>query len=191
MEKIIFDYNCYYGISDLEKDLKNDKAYLNDILNRYNVSSSKDLDLCNVLQDNTELSLNNLEKLFDVKLNNDIILFGNLKRWNGSFSAYKLLDNYLDSILNNGCDCFVLTADSTNVNIELHDHDGVSYLTFRKFKKGVSEEQKENFIEKIYTNELTKKDIYHYTNSILPYVNDILGGFTVNKNTLKAYELDK
>ena len=39
-------------------------------------------------------------------------------------------------------------------------------MIFRMFKEGLSQEQKDNFLNKIYNGKATKKDITRYTKSL-------------------------
>lgn len=54
-------------------------------------------------------------------------------------------------------------------------HDGTNHYLYRKIKESVSDEQLENFLDKIYTGSCTKADISRYTKSIGTHICDVYG----------------
>ena len=101
----------------------------------------------------------------DIQYNQPIIIIGDLGFWNGRAHGYK------DVPSGNIKDCLYSDTDKTEWFIDEHGdlraeaahHDGTNYYLYRVFKDSVTEEQIEDFKEKIYTGTLTDADIRKYT----------------------------
>lgn len=101
----------------------------------------------------------------DIQLDADILVIANLGLWNGRHSGYKVLPS------GNIKDCLYSDADYNTWYLDdrgdlccdaVH-HDGTNYYTYREWKPGVSEVQKENLLEKIYYGKATRRDITRVT----------------------------
>lgn len=92
-----------------------------------------------------------------------LIAIANVGRWNGNFSGYKEVKSLQDTLYSN-CDYQELYLDS---NGDLHKseshHDGSNSILYRYWKEGLTDTQKENFMDKIYNGTCTQKDITRYT----------------------------
>lgn len=101
--------------------------------------------------------------LDSVDENCGLIAVADLGRWNGRFSGYKEVKNLAD-VLYTKCDYERIYVDSNGDlrKVESH-HDGSNSILYRYWKDGLTEEQKENFMSKIYNEECTQKDITRYT----------------------------
>lgn len=111
----------------------------------------------------------NLYKL----LPNNILCIANLGLWNGRKSGYKVLDNNLNSILNQACgDYYHVYYDGYNIVAKDSHHDGTNYYTFRLIKDNVNIE---NLLTKLYNGKATNKDINNYTKSLRSEVKQIYG----------------
>lgn len=116
----------------------------------------------------------NNEYLDDERVNlsnlvyDEIIVIGNLGLWYGRRSGYK--------IINSGkvIDCLYSDDDYVTWYVDRYNnfrcdgihHDGTNYYLYRAWRDGISDEQKENFLDKIYSGKVTSKDITRYTKSI-------------------------
>lgn len=113
------------------------------------------------------------------ELGRPIVAFGKIKRWNGTFVAYRRLGSNLASILyvSDSLDKMKIYADKNNVKIEGYHHDGWVRMEYRVFRKGITQESMDKFLEKIYgSKELPDRStINYYTESVRPYVADIYG----------------
>ena len=93
----------------------------------------------------------------------ELIAIADLGRWNGRCSGYKVIKS-LPDVLYSNCDDEELYVDS---NGDLHKseshHDGSNSILYRYWKEGLSDTQKENFLDKIYNGNCTQKDITRYT----------------------------
>ena len=114
----------------------------------------------------------NLNKELDGK----IIAIANIGLWNGRRSGYKLMGYNLNNILDSfSCDYIKVYADRYNVHSEASHHDGTHYVTFRMIKPNLSDEQVENFLNKVYNGTHTSRDITKYTSSLVKEVNKVYG----------------
>lgn len=107
--------------------------------------------------------------LEDVKLElkhvseGEIIAIADIGRWNGSCSGYKELKS-LEDVLYSSCDYERVYVDSNgDLRKEESHHDGSNSILYRYWKEGLTEEQKENFLNKIYNGKATSKDVTRYT----------------------------
>ena len=75
-----------------------------------------------------------------------------------------------------GCDYAEWYVDKkNNLRSKQTHHDGTNHYLYRMWKEGLSDTQKENFLNKIYTRQVTNKDITRYTKSLGKIVCDIYG----------------
>ena len=92
-----------------------------------------------------------------------LIAIADVGRWNGRFSGYKEVKNLAD-VLYTDCDYEKLYVDSNgDLRKDESHHDGSNFILYRYWKDGLTDEQKENFLNKIYNGECTQKDITRYT----------------------------
>ena len=116
----------------------------------------------------------------DYPLPTEIIIIGNLGLWNGRVpcaykeTKYKNLKDCLH--FEDGCDYATWYVDNkNNLRSKQSHHDGTNYYLYRMWKEGLTDTQKENFLNKIYTRQVTSKDITRYTKSLGKIVCDIYG----------------
>ena len=107
-------------------------------------------------------------------LPNNIIAFGSVGRWDGTFTGGKIMGNNLNEILYTGdCDDISVTYDRFNVHSILAHHDGRHSMTYRMIKDGVDGDE---LLEKlIYGGGLSKSDISRYTTSLVPFIKEVYG----------------
>lgn len=105
-----------------------------------------------------------LEKIDKDFIKNDLIAIADLGLWDGHQYGYKELQNLTD-ISTCMQDYNTLYIERSDLKIEAIHHDGTNYITIREFKD-ISDTQKENFIDKIYSGTATRKDISRYTKAI-------------------------
>ena len=92
-----------------------------------------------------------------------LIAIADIGRWNGRFSGYKELKQ-LCTIMYSSCDYEKVYIDSNgDLRKEESHHDGSNSILYRYWKDGLTDEQKENFMDKIYKGKCTQKDITRYT----------------------------
>lgn len=105
----------------------------------------------------------------------ELIAIANIGRWNGLYSGYKVIKS-LPDVLYSDCDYEELYVDS---NGDLHKseshHDGSNSILYRYWKEGLSDNQKENFLDKIYNGSCSQKDITRYTRKAGTEIAELFG----------------
>ena len=98
---------------------------------------------------------------------NGIIAIANLGFWDGSVSGYKEVEgNMISDCLKFEKSCWYAEwyVDELNdLRSRQSHHDGTHYILYRAWKDNISDEQKENFMDKIYEGKATRADITRYT----------------------------
>ena len=105
---------------------------------------------------------------FDIQYNSPIIAIGDIGRWNGRVVGYKLIES------GNLVDCFEQTCDYTEWYVDRngefrcneYHHDGSNHIYYRKFKDGISKEERDNLINDIYYQKATQEDIDRLTEKL-------------------------
>ena len=93
----------------------------------------------------------------------EVIAIADLGRWNGRCSGYKIIKS-LEETLYSSCDYERLYVDSNgDLRKDESHHDGSNSILYRYWKEGITEEQKDNFLSKIYEGKITQRDITRYT----------------------------
>ena len=104
-----------------------------------------------------------LSQLAEVDEGYGLIAIADVGRWNGRFSGYKEIKQ-LCTVMYSSCDYERVYVDSNgDLRKDESHHDGSNSILYRYWKDGLSEEQKERFMDKIYNGECTQKDITRYT----------------------------
>ena len=103
------------------------------------------------------------ENLSSVDDSGELIAIADVGTWRGTFSGYKRIKN-LPDVLYSSCDYERVYVDSNgDLRKEESHHDGNNSILYRYFKDELTDEQKDNFLDKIYNGECTQKDITRYT----------------------------
>ena len=118
----------------------------------------------------------------DIQFSQPIIVIGDLGRWNGRVTGYKMIDS------GNITDCLYSDTDYTEWYVDKYGdlranavhHDGTNHYLYRVFKDGVTDTQIENLQDKIYNGKATRADITRVTKRL---GDDIAGvyGFSIPK----------
>lgn len=104
-----------------------------------------------------------LSELASVDEGYGLIAIADLGRWNGRFSGYKEIKQ-LCTVMYSSCDYERVYVDTNgDLRKEESHHDGSNSILYRYWKEGLTEEQKGNFLQKIYDGNCTSKDITRYT----------------------------
>lgn len=126
---------------------------------------------------NDSMTLETLEDRrwqLNTKLDADVVVIADLGLWNGRRSASKVIHNpYLSELLTSDCDWCDWYLDSHNFRCDATHHDGTNHYLYRIFKSSLTEEQRQNFLDKIYFGKVTSKDITRYTKSLRPLMVNI------------------
>ena len=163
--------NEYDTIEALEKDIRENP---DDFVAGY----SKDDDFWAIACQMNDDYLDDERANLNIEVGDEIIIIANLGLWDGKRMAYKELHR------TNIADCFGGTCgdyvtwfvdDRGDLNCRDCHHDGTNIYLYRAWKKGVTETQQENFLDKVYRGRATRKDITRYTRKIGTYVADVYG----------------
>jgi hypothetical protein len=113
----------------------------------------------------------------NISLNEDIIIIGDLGLWDGRRYGYKELNsNNIKDCLYSDCDFVTWYVDGyKNLRCIGYHHDGTNFYTYRMWKEGLTDVQKENFLDKIYEGKCTSRDISRYTRRIGDYIQEVYG----------------
>lgn len=113
----------------------------------------------------------------DMELPNPIICIADLGRWNGRCMGYKMIEscNIADCLYDPECDYCKWYVDRYNdLCFSGAHHDGNNHYLYRELRD-LSDKQMENFLEKLHTGRLTRRDIRRYTTSVGIHVNKVYG----------------
>ena len=92
-----------------------------------------------------------------------VVAIADLGLWNGRHYGYKELKS-LDEVMYTSCDYQRVYVDSNgDLRKEESHHDGSNSILYRYWKDGLTDLQKENFLDKIYNGKATQRDITRYT----------------------------
>ena len=112
-----------------------------------------------------------------IELPNPIICIADLGRWNGRCMGYKMIEsgNISDCLYDPECDYCKWYVDRYNdLCFSGAHHDGRNNYLYRELRD-LSDKQMENFLDKLHTGRLTRRDIRRYTTSVGIHVNKVYG----------------
>lgn len=129
----------------------------------------------------------------DVQLSQPIIIIGDLGRWNGRVSGYKMIDSgNIKDCLYTDCDYAEWYVDKRgDLRCEAVHHDGTNYYLYRVFKDGVSRAQIENLQNKIYFGKATRADITRVTKRLGDEINKVYGISLPYQRERKSIEMER
>lgn len=124
----------------------------------------------------------------DIQFSQPIIVIGDLGRWNGRVTGYKMIDS------GNITDCLYSDTDYTEWYVDKYGdlranavhHDGTNHYLYRVFKDGVTDTQIENLQDKIYNGKVTRADITRVTKRLGDKIAEVYG-FSIQKQR-QSYE---
>lgn len=166
-------YSSFYEDLNLDKFKEDYKDFLEEE-NLLDVDENELYELMNMFD---RMDFDDLYTQCNIQLEDDIIVIADIGRWNGRRSGYQIINSgNIQDIFSTNCDYAMWYVDShKNLRFEGAHHDGRNYHLYRTWKNTVSEEQKENFLDKIYYGEVTSRDITRYTKRIGGIVLEKLG----------------
>lgn len=171
MKKHVIWSNDYDVIEALEKEIRENP---DDFVAGYDKDDDFWPIACQVNDDYLDDERVNL----NIEVGTDIVVISNLGLWNGRFVGYRELhsQNIRDCLRGVVGDYVTWYVDELGdlVCDDTH-HDGTNHYTYRAWKDGVSDTQKENFLDKVYRGVVTRKDITRYTRKLGPYIADVYG----------------
>lgn len=92
-----------------------------------------------------------------------VLAIADLGLWDGRRCGYKELES-LEDVMYSSCDYERVYVDSNgDLRKEESHHDGSNSILYRYWKDGLTDVQRENFLDKLYNGKATQKDITRYT----------------------------
>ena len=117
-----------------------------------------------------------VKEYLNKKLPSEIIAFANVGRWNGRHNGYKVLGNNLNEIFNYGEDYNEWKVDQYGrVEQRAMHHDGTNYVEYRLLKPTLTDEQKENFFDRLDYEGMDEKTMRRYTVRLGDVIGDVYG----------------
>ena len=113
----------------------------------------------------------------DVKVGDVIVKLGTVGRWNGTFSGYSIIESgNIKDCLYTDCDYaeWYVDRDGEFRSRQIH-HDGTNNFYYRKFKDGVSDEERSDFLDMVYNGKATQDDIDKVTEKLGRCICDVYG----------------
>lgn len=109
------------------------------------------------------------------RVDGDIIAIADLGLWDGRRTGYKIVGDNIRDILYSDCDYVTWTCDRYNVRGRLIHHDGTNYILYRVLRAGLTDEQRERFLDALYYGTVNDRMIRRYTRSLAPDVAEVYG----------------
>lgn len=139
---------------------------------------------------------NNAENLYDERANLDIqlpreiIVIGDLGLWNGRAHGYKMIDSgNIQDCLYSDCDYNEWYVDKLgDFRCKAIHHDGTNHYLYRQIKPNISDEQLENFQNKLYSGTATRADINRITKRLGDEIGKVYGWHFPTKQKTEVYE---
>lgn len=157
--------------SNWELNLEDWKDYLEE---EYpNADEDKQYEIMDELND---MYLDDERINLDIQLPEEIIILADLGLWYGRRYGYKIIESgNIADCLYSECDYATFYCDNYNFKADCIHHDGSNSYLYRTWKDGISETQKENFLNAIYNGKCNSKMITRYTKSLRPYIAKVYG----------------
>ena len=134
----------------------------------------KQYELCCEMNDNY---LDDERMNLNVVLPHAIICIADMGLWNGRHMGYHMIEsgNIADCLYTRDCDYCTWYVDRYgDLRFSGAHHDGTNNYLYRELRD-LSDKQMENFLEKLHTGRLTRRDITRYTTSVGIHVNRVYG----------------
>jgi hypothetical protein len=108
------------------------------------------------------------------KVNGRILIIGDIGRWNGRVSGYKIIDSRnIRDILYTDCDYVEWYGDGHNIRCTAHHHDGTNCYLYRVIRE---DRNIDNLLDAIYNGEeITSSKLNYYTKSLYKDVANVYG----------------
>lgn len=165
MEHIIWS-NTNINVADYADFLQEEYPEVTDPNEQY--------ELCCEMNDNY---LDDERMNLDIELPNPIICIADLGRWNGRHMGYHMIEsgNIADCLYTRDCDYCTWYVDRFNdLRFTGTHHDGTNHYLYRELRD-LSDKQMENFLYKLHTGRLTRRDIRRYTTNIGSHIQRVYG----------------
>lgn len=159
--------------SDLNLDIDDGwrEAYAECVeINGWDDDSDNEYAIYEYMVETNSMYLDDERMNLDIEVSQPIIAIADLGLWNGRFSGYKELNSCnIKDCLNgfNSCDYHEWYVDDQgDLRCTAAHHDGTNYVLYRAYRDDISDEQIDEFLEKIYDGKATQDDIDTYTRKL-------------------------
>lgn len=169
MKKYIIWSNMNLDIEDWRYDYQ---EYLEE--NGFDERHNNDDDLYQWMCDTNEEYIYDERANLDKVVDGRILVIGDIGRWDGRVSGYKIIDSgNIKDILYSECDYVEWYGDGYNIrSVGIH-HDGRNYAEYRVIRE---DRNIENLLNDIYDGkEISRAKLNYYTKSLYPYVAKVYG----------------
>lgn len=138
----------------------------------------------------------NREHLSDERMNldipcEDIVAIGDIGRWDGRVTGYKVFENCkISDCLTTDCDYaeWYVDRDGEFRCREIH-HDGTNYIYYRVFKEAASYDDRNELLGKLYKGKASQQDIDRLTDKLGSAIGKVYGWeFPTEKQNVRVYE---
>ena len=127
------------------------------------------------LDEMNRIWLENERKNLDIELEENIVILADLGLWFGRRDGYKEIGNNISGALYTNDDYITWYVDRYDMRGDGAHHDGSNHYLYRVWKNGITDAQKENFLNKWASEKATRKDVTRYTKSLRPYIANVYG----------------
>lgn len=113
----------------------------------------------------------------NVPMGMPILLIADIGRWDGRYSGYGVIrsGNIRDCLRSDMDDCRWYVDELRDLRCRAAHHDGVNNYLYRVFKDGVTTEQMDNLLYKIYCGTATRRDIMRLTRRLGDVIAEVYG----------------
>jgi len=147
-----------------------------DLLDNEMTGCETDDQLYEWIDEQNAISLDDERYNLNVNVGDEIIVIGDLGLWNGRRNGYKIIKSgNIKDCLYNDCDYCEWYCDDKDMRFTGIHHDGTNYYRYRTWRKGISERQKDTFLNELVYGEVSEDDIKKYTKSIRPFIARVYG----------------
>lgn len=130
-----------------------------------------------VMVEHNSEHLNDERENLNIQCGTDIIAIADIGRWNGRFSGYGIIKSgKISDCLSCPYDYaeWYVDRDGELRSTQIH-HDGSNYIYYRKFKDGISEEERDDLLADIYDGKATGEQIDRVTEKLGRAVGEVYG----------------
>lgn len=132
-----------------------------------------------IARENDEFFEDEKANLSHAVLSGQLVLLARLGLWNGTVDAYRVEDKattVADCLkFERDCEYAEWYVEGNDLCSRQSHHDGTHHIIYRVWKPGITEKQKENFLEKVYNQKATRRDVTRYTQGLGRAVSEIYG----------------
>lgn len=123
--------------------------------------------------------LDNERMNLDINVGDEILVIADIGLWYGRRMGYQIIESgNISDCLYASKDCdyneWYVDRDGEFRSTQSH-HDGTHYLTYRKWKDGTNEDDRDKLLDKIYHGFATREDIYAVTDKLGADIGKVYG----------------